>query len=809
MKKLAILCLALFYFSVNSNAQTLKQFEKAGMQALQVHDFYAALDYYSKALMIEGDKVENIYNHAQAARQFGALTLAKESYEKVEKSNRKDNFPLTGFWLANVHQNMGNYEKAKMLYQQFIQKNKSNSSYADYRIKAEALIEETNYALKLINKMDERIEVVHLGKKVNSPYADVSPMPDGEKLYYSSLKYEKKKDKYPARRKISKMLVSNNGKKGHYLKNFNIEGRHVAHTAFNADKSCMYFTICDYTEGAKIRCQIYYKTRTVGDNWSSETPLPDFINNKDYTSTQPNMGLSPDGEKALYFVSDRPGGKGNLDIWYSVMNSDGSFNEPQNLSNINTVDNDIAPFYHRASHTLYFSSDGHQGLGGYDIFKTEKADFAWTRAENVGPPLNSSFNDIDYYLNDEGTKGYFSSNRIGAIHIDKTSETCCNDIYKVNIEKYTVDLNAITWNKKTKEPLNGVKVELEEITEKVYRDQMDENKNDYFFPLDFEKRYMVFGTKEGYTNSDTIYLTTEELKGSKSFLENLYLQPKEVDLTALTFDARTGLALNGVKVELVEVKTEATDPKTDLNGNKYFYPLEFEKRYKLVATKAGYFSAESPIVTTEGLKDSKSFLEKLYLKKLNPLLDFGVVPLYFENDHPNPRTRKTVTEKKYSETYNNYIPLEQKYVDEYTKPLSEADKAAAEFNLRNFFTSDVKRGFERLELFSAYLLEYLQAGNRAKLTIQGFASPRAKAGYNEALTKRRINSVINYLKTTLDKQLAPFMEGDNPQLMIVEDPYGEVKARAGISDKIDDPRNSWYSVDASKERRVEIKFETN
>lgn len=155
---------------------------------------------------------------------------------------------------------------------------------------------------------------------------------------------------------------------------------------------------------------LYYATYTDG-NWTEPQSLGPSINRSDSWESQ--ASLSSDG-KLLFFASDRPGGYGGSDIWYAERNSDGSWRKPVNLGpTINTEKNERSPFLHTDSKTLYFSSSGHDGLGGQDIFysKLDNKNH-WTTPINIGYPINSENDDVDFFVSLDGKTGYFSSNNI-------------------------------------------------------------------------------------------------------------------------------------------------------------------------------------------------------------------------------------------------------------------------------------------------------------------------------------------------------------------------------------------------------------
>ena len=155
-----------------------------------------------------------------------------------------------------------------------------------------------------------------------------------------------------------------------------------------------------------------YYSEFDGYEWSEPKPLPGKINRNDTWESQPS--LSSDG-KLLFFASDRPGGYGGSDIWYSVRNSDGTWRDPVNIGPaINTAKNERSPFLHTDSKTLYFSSNGHDGLGGQDIFYSKlDPKRQWTQPVNIGYPINTENDEVDFFVSLDGKTGFFSSNNYG------------------------------------------------------------------------------------------------------------------------------------------------------------------------------------------------------------------------------------------------------------------------------------------------------------------------------------------------------------------------------------------------------------
>jgi hypothetical protein len=177
--------------------------------------------------------------------------------------------------------------------------------------------------------------------------------------------------------------------------------------ALSADGRLMVFTACGRKDGIG-RCDLYFSTRT-GDTWSLPKNMGEPVSTVSY-ETQPS--LSADG-KTLYFACDRPGGFGDIDIYVSTMDDQQHWSTPRNLGeNINTKGRDWAPFIHPDNQTLYFASNEHLGLGGFDLFFSRRDSAGnWVKPVNLGYPINTAKDEFGLILNAAGNKAYFSSDK--------------------------------------------------------------------------------------------------------------------------------------------------------------------------------------------------------------------------------------------------------------------------------------------------------------------------------------------------------------------------------------------------------------
>ena len=204
-----------------------------------------------------------------------------------------------------------------------------------------------------------------------------------------------------------------------------------------------------------------------------------------------NPPLSCDG-KSLYFSSDMPGGFGNYDIYKSEIKDDSSLGEPINLGQkINTEEQEVFP-HMCCDNTLYFSSNGHLGLGGLDVFYSKNVDGKWSNVRNVGLPVNSNSDDFAFKMGDDCTNGFVSSNRAGGVGSD--------DVYAVKKIKPLCDilLESIVIDAKTDLPIDAALTSVKDNTGIINnsKETSDEGLVDYMFECEDEIQLLV--SKEGY-----------------------------------------------------------------------------------------------------------------------------------------------------------------------------------------------------------------------------------------------------------------------------------------------------------------------
>ena len=269
----------------------------------------------------------------------------------------------------------------------------------------------------------QSIKIEHLSDNVNSYGSELNFVQiDKNTAYYTSSTLEEELYQSAI---FSSLFKDGEWQKGKYINLANSYA--TANVHFPENESFFYFSVCDEKENCKIVFRNYEKQITEALNTN--------INLVNSTNTQPHLTIH-NQQKVMYFVSDRKGGFGEMDIWLSIIDKQGNFGVPINAGEmINTPADEITPFFSKEESLLYFSSNKKVGLGGFDIYKTEGKFNLWEKPINA-VQFNSKQDEMYLNFYDE-TKGYFASNRKEVLY--NTEEFCCNDIFSFDLEKQEIE----------------------------------------------------------------------------------------------------------------------------------------------------------------------------------------------------------------------------------------------------------------------------------------------------------------------------------------------------------------------------------
>lgn len=288
--------------------------------------------------------------------------------------------------------------------------------------------------------------------------------------------------------------------------------------SLSPDGQFVFFVACQ-REDSKGSCDLYIAKRS-GNLWMKPMNLGS-INSSKWDSSPT---FSSDG-RTLYFSSARNGGVGGMDIWRTKF--DGKrWSTPENVREINTKKDEIAPFIHPDDQTLYFASSGHPGMGGLDLFLArKKEDGAWDTPMNMGYPINTNSEEQGLFVNATGDLAYISSAREGGYgRLDIYSF----ELYDEARPRMVTYSKGKVYNVFTKEPLGAVceliDVETEELIVSTASDDKD---GEFLVCLPVNKDYALHVSKEGYLFYSETFSLTEEGTSADPFVLDVPLQPKE------------------------------------------------------------------------------------------------------------------------------------------------------------------------------------------------------------------------------------------------------------------------------------------
>lgn len=252
------------------------------------------------------------------------------------------------------------------------------------------------------------------------------------------------------------------------------------------------FAGCDRPDN-NGRCDLYFSKRE-GGNWSEAYNLGTMVNTKAWES-QPSV--SSDG-KTIFFASNREGGMGFTDIWFTTISDDGTLTKPVNMGDvINTSGSEMAPFIHPDGKTLYFSSDGHLGMGGKDFFVTRKIyDTTWSKPQNLGYPINTWADEMTLLVGPEGKLAYFSSDKLGG---EGRYDVYAFNLYEEVRPESVTYLRGKVFDAETGEPLRAdfVLTEMETDVERI-SSFSDPQTGEFLVCLPGGCDYILSASKEGY-----------------------------------------------------------------------------------------------------------------------------------------------------------------------------------------------------------------------------------------------------------------------------------------------------------------------
>ena len=481
-------------------------FEKASVAA-SVYDHAKALNYLYSAVSMDSLYTDAWVLMGDLYLHIGEDRRAVEAYSRALELNPAHKEDLL-LMLARTELGMGMYES-------------SGKHFSAFQRLAQPVGETARFVGKMLKRVDFALEAIenpvpfhpiHLGERVNSPYDDFinALRIDGMSLLLTikappsfhglSTGTRETEDFYIADRDSSGWQCPRN--LGTPVNTAGNEGA----LSLSPDGRYIFFAGCDRTDSYG-RCDLYVSNRD-GNQWGTPVNLGSMVNSAAWES-QPSV--SSDG-KTLFFASNRPGGYGQTDLWFSTINNDGTFCAPVNLGKtINTEGSEMAPFIHPDGKTLYFSSDGHLGMGGKDLFYTRKFnDTLWSTPVNLGYPINTYADEMTLVVGPEGTIAYFSSDKLGGLGRYDIYSFALYDEAQPSPVTY---LQGKVYDAETKTPLKAyfTLTDLQSGEERI-ASYSDARTGEFLVCLPAGNDYLLAARREGYLYySDQFFLKANHL----------------------------------------------------------------------------------------------------------------------------------------------------------------------------------------------------------------------------------------------------------------------------------------------------------
>lgn len=490
-------------------------------------EYYEAADIYRKVYRKTSPKKRDLrgeiaFKMGESYRLINMPIQANSAYANAVRYNNSES-SLSLQYARSLHK-AGNYKKAAEQYNLFLEKYPDNQ-FAINALKGLNLSEEwkrnpTKYKIK---KMD-----LFLSSK-GGEFAPMLLPPEYNQVYFTSSRKESKGEKNSAITgvKNNDIYFSRKDEQGNWMKPDSLQSAINTNydegvVSFEANGNRMYYTFSPQDSTSNSYTSIYTSSR-VGGSWSEGSILP---LDKDTMAVYAHPAITPSGEY-LYFVSDLPKGYGGKDIWRARM-MDGVVSYIENLGpEINTAGDEMFP-YMREDNTLYFSSDGHPGMGGLDIFKADydSKSEKWT-VRNMQSPINSNADDFGITFEGEKEQGFFSSNRNEGRGYDRIYWFEA-PTYKLAAEGYIVDPDDEFIENATIRMVgnDGTNKSVQGKVNGTYTTEVSNGVN-----------YVFLASKEGYLNSRMALKTPTNITDSTYFVD-FVLVPinKPVVLENIFFD---------------------------------------------------------------------------------------------------------------------------------------------------------------------------------------------------------------------------------------------------------------------------------
>lgn len=521
--KWILLILGVLLWSSNAWAQLDWKEHREMAEAFMVQkQYFQAGAHYRLAWKKKSGKEELLLKAAQAYYTARAYKEAAEAYSHLRQQSWEED-PLLDIKYARCLKRDGQYELASRAFEDFLRALPAGSQ-SQYQ----EMIEREILGCRLGQQMQQDRSLyqisLSLDPKLNTPQDDSSPQllsPNSMLLTTGDFSDRRlvRSDQFDG--------VWAAGGESAFPTSITQQAGSIA---LSPDGQTLYFTRCDrYGEAYGFLnegCQIYYSENRQGA-WTEPQILPSTLSPEDINNAYPHV-FHKQGREYLVFSSDREGGFGSLDLWYTTRPLSGSiqdFDLPRNLGGvINTQGSELTPFYDPETQWLYFSSNGHVNIGGLDVFAAQGDFTYWESPTNMGMPYNSPCHDLYYVQNTTGRGGVLVSNRKYGF---ERTQTLDFDIFEFQTPLNPYMIYGYTIHAVEEVILPNTLGYLFEIDERTGEQMLVESKafpyGKYAFALEPDKRYLLEFEKSGFYGNARVEFFTSPWPHPNGFRFDFYL----------------------------------------------------------------------------------------------------------------------------------------------------------------------------------------------------------------------------------------------------------------------------------------------
>lgn len=416
--------------------------------------------------------------------------------------------------LGGLYRDQGKLNESLKYYEQYLSELPDGSRNVS---RVNKIITELRDGINLLQN-PHNVTVRKLDNPVNSSYSEYSPSftLDEERLIFTR-QLRGQEDLYEAELINSKYVVNP-------IEAVNTRKYNEGAQSISGNGQKLVFTHCneDFGYGS---CDLY-ESENINGQWSKPKNMGPVINGKSW-DTQPS--LSADGTE-LYYASNRPNGYGGSDIWKSTINAQGEWGEPVNLGNkVNTPEEEKSPFIHPDGQTIYFSSEGHKRIGGFDLFLSRKSEQGWSTPENIGAPINTVYDDHNLIVSTDGQRAYYARQDSGSTD---------RNIYEIMLPESvkplpTTYLKIYVLDESDNQPLMA-EIDFDDLeTGEGIKTLMTNQSGLLLTTLPIGQNLAIHVELKGYLfHSENIHYP-ELRHGQDPYIDTIYLQPIEKEATAV------------------------------------------------------------------------------------------------------------------------------------------------------------------------------------------------------------------------------------------------------------------------------------